>query len=47
MLTTGTGLGEAHTIPDKCMNGAEAGGGLASVGEEAAEEGSRVSGLGS
>lgn len=34
-LTTGPGLGEAHKIPDKCMNGAEAGGGgSASVGEK-------------
>ena len=40
-LTTGPGLGEAHKIPDKCMNGAEAGGGgSASVwGRRSKEEG--------
>ena len=48
MLNTGPGLGQAQRTPDKCANGAEAGGGgLASEGGGAGkEEGLRVSGPG-
>lgn len=49
MLNTGPCLGEAHRTLDKCMNGAEVGGGgLATVvvGEWAKKKGLRISGLG-